>query len=999
MATPIELLAPEEAIALLKRRRRRRLIVLGSTVVVLIAVASYFIVLWQSGPQPSELQGDLAKALAYQDSGDERAAVIELKNILQRNPGNRDARRALGALQLRAGQYDDAANQFSRLDPEGTTDLELQQQWLSARLGTGDHHGVMAWLVLKASSVPLTVAEQFLLAQARLAAGDIERARATLLDAKRQDPAHLGVALELARLDFREQPDSAKAALERILKQTEPHEQLHFGALMLKGEFALSEGDNSSAITAFENASGIYALHPASKLGQARALIALKRFDDADAVLDTVERSAQQHASVSFLRAIIAQARDDVPAARTALERALAQSPEHAAALLMLGRINHEDKRPQQARDLLTRYLALKPQDFEARKLLANVLLEIGQPNPALQALGTVSKERANDAVLLDLLGRIALAKDDYVRAMTYLERAVMIAPTEPTISARLALAQLQAGQHEKAQASLIRARKNHGKTHEAHLLSYLVAMQSNDLELAERVTNELIAARPEHALAYALRGLAKNRQSPGASDAESDLNKALELDPRSAIARVGLAEVALERGDDDSAHQQLTDVVMDSNAEPAVRMRASHLLGRLEYERGNLVAARKHLDQAVNMGANDAPVMNLIASIAHSSGDWNTTVDYLKRAWSSDQRDMRAGKRLLASYLSAQLWPEARRVARELLVEVPGDDNTALVLAEVELRSGDASAALKTLEGIRIDQIDPAIFYQIRGLSFLATKQLPQAREDLSKAQELGQSSTTTLVALGSVHLADGNLREANDILDELQRMAPSERQVILFRGDVQRASNNVVAARASYEEAAKQRTDVDVARRMLLTYPNAERVTEGIAKLKQWLQQADNEVKLPLAHYVARVAIDLQQLPVAAFAFERALEIDPKQVRVLNDLAWIYGELGEVERGLKLAQRAYDGAPDDAQVLDTYGWLLSLNEQHERAVRMLKVAAERSPGQHGPRLRMALALARLGDVPGAKKAIEIINPALLLRSERELYEDYVSGADPARQ
>ena len=63
-----------------------------------------------------------------------------------------------------------------------------------------------------------------------------------------------------------------------------------------------------------------------------------------------------------------------------------------------------------------------------------------------------------------------------------------------------------------------------------------------------------------------------------------------------------------------------------------------------------------------------------------------------------------------------------------------------------------------------------------------------------------------------------------------------------------------------------------------------------------------------------------------------------------VLNNLAWLYQGAGD-PRALETAARAYEVAPDNASVADTYGWILSQNGRHEQSLRVLEHAVALAP------------------------------------------------------
>ena len=62
------------------------------------------------------------------------------------------------------------------------------------------------------------------------------------------------------------------------------------------------------------------------------------------------------------------------------------------------------------------------------------------------------------------------------------------------------------------------------------------------------------------------------------------------------------------------------------------------------------------------------------------------------------------------------------------------------------------------------------------------------------------------------------------------------------------------------------------------------------------------------------------------------------------LNNLAWLYQD-SEPERSIELATRAAELYPDNADVLDTYGWILLKQNDREHATQVLERALELAP------------------------------------------------------
>jgi tetratricopeptide (TPR) repeat protein len=79
---------------------------------------------------------------------------------------------------------------------------------------------------------------------------------------------------------------------------------------------------------------------------------------------------------------------------------------------------------------------------------------------------------------------------------------------------------------------------------------------------------------------------------------------------------------------------------------------------------------------------------------------------------------------------------------------------------------------------------------------------------------------------------------------------------------------------------------------------------------------------------------------------AYLSALKIRPKDIFALNNLAYMYvSDLKSPERGLEMAQRAAQAAPNNGNVLDTYGWTLAQLGDLREATKFLQRAVQMAP------------------------------------------------------
>jgi len=106
------------------------------------------------------------------------------------------------------------------------------------------------------------------------------------------------------------------------------------------------------------------------------------------------------------------------------------------------------------------------------------------------------------------------------------------------------------------------------------------------------------------------------------------------------------------------------------------------------------------------------------------------------------------------------------------------------------------------------------------------------------------------------------------------------------------------------------------------------------------------------------------------AVSEYEQVLKAQPGSVLALNNLAWLYFEDGD-SRAIELAERAYERAPERAEIIDTYGWLLIKTGRTEQGLSLLEKALKHAPENGDIRYHVAAGLAQAGEKARAKREL----------------------------
>ena len=206
---------------------------------------------------------------------------------------------------------------------------------------------------------------------------------------------------------------------------------------------------------------------------------------------------------------------DSLTRAETLFRSALERWPSHASNHLIYGhiaKIKERQQLPQEALENYNQALNLNPQHVELRLDRAALLYRLGLSSRALSDYSEVLNQEPDNLEALQMRAHIYASLPDAKKARADYEA---ILRTDPL--------------HERAWLGLILLNDRNGRPREA----------------MEQM-NGLIAAYPNHALLYAIRG-GMEQQRKQYEQALRDLNRAIEMEPKNADFYVSRATLHLD--------------------------------------------------------------------------------------------------------------------------------------------------------------------------------------------------------------------------------------------------------------------------------------------------------------------------------------------------------------------------------------------------------------------------------------------------------------------
>ena len=847
------------------------------------------------------------------------AALLELKNAVQKDPQLADARALLAHVHLRLGDIPAALKEAERALDLGRDDQENLWTLYRAKLGLGQFSEVIGALEEKTALQPEMA---IVLADAYLIAGDIEKSKQMMAQG-----AHLADGLfGLARLAQLEN-DQPRAL--RFLNQAIEKDPNHTQVWLLKGEVELASGNLEDALVSFEKASTLPTGEVLGSMGTVRTLLLSGELNAAATGAERLVARYGEFPPARYLLGLVLFRQGEMEAAMEELRQVQSRVPDHAPTRYLIGVVLAQLGSYNQAIENLTSYLAVDPNNVSARKILGAVYVETGETEAAIETLLTAARSGADPQVWA-MLGNAQLRSGAMSDATESFQRAVELAPDMAPFRNQLALSLLSSGQDAQAMSELETAIELDENQFQSDYIKVMYALQQGDYAEAKSAVERILETNPDSPIGHNLRGaLYLNDQDAAA--AEQSFRKALELDPGFAPARRNLAAlVESTRGADAAREIYTAGLAQESGGESAALA-----LVDFHARQGEIDAALKLLDE--------------------------TIVKY------PDSIAARLGQTRLL--LATRQYDAANQAAQDLLDRAPLQPDALLLKGRLDLLVGDMNSAREMASRLQTQRdviANNAIMLSELGELQLRTGSLTLARNNLQAALDLPDTQPGTRLAMAQLELAEGNANEAEAQLRSLRDQGIQAEEIEILAADIHLTRRDPQAASDVLKNLADSGSRTAVIRYALLQSDlnqadNAEEV------LEDWLQQNPDDSGARMA--LANVGIRSGEMAAAKAQYEAMLpSTNPV---LLNNLAWIYFEEGD-DRAEDMARRAVQQMPDNADMNDTLGWILVNKDNVSEGLRLLRDSSRAQPNNPTISYHLAEALFRSGDRVAAKEAVQ---------------------------
>src|SRR5438270_2193515 len=618
------------------------------------------------------------------------------------------------------------------------------------------------------------------------------------------------------------------------------------------------------------------------------------------------------------------------------------------------------------------------------------------------------------------------------LRAVAFLLKARELAPEDLDNRYQLALVYLRVGQANEAFKEAIEILKQAPGNGPALAVLAETSVTPEQSQTAEQEMQKF----PQHDNPYfEVANAALAIRKGDLAKAETALNHALSLDPKCALAHIGLAQVALTRKDNARAGQELKAAADFS----PTRSRERLTYAEFKMQTGDTDEAKSYLQGLTKQARDFIGAWVLQARLAQSEkkydevaallenvfsrdpdnidgrvvqaqgllgkGDLKQGTDILERADKSFENNPLIKYQLALAYIQGRNTTQAISELEQAITIAPNYVEAIVLLAQLRLRAGDPQFAIAPLESAlqlkpdatqirmlladayqtvgRSDEAASLIREQIKktpqdsqsylilGVILKKQKKNDESRKALEKALELNPENVVAIDQLADLDLEARAFSAVHQRADALLQKDPKSAPAYFIHGRSYVVEKNSAAAEAELRKAIELDPNLAAAYNLLVA------IYVEANKLPEALKELETVLGKNPQYSPALLTSGIIYERMGDFAkardnYEKVLALNPNFTPALNNLAYIYSEkLNNLDRAGELARKAHELAPAEPSVQDTLGWVLYRQGKYQEAAELLEQSASKSSDKGEIQFHLGMANYMMGRLDEARAVL----------------------------
>jgi tetratricopeptide (TPR) repeat protein len=531
------------------------------------------------------------------------------------------------------------------------------------------------------------------------------------------------------------------------------------------------------------------------------------------------------------------------------------------------------------------------------------------------------------------------------------------------------------------------------------HLAWASLAVRKRDFAYAESELQEALKLAPRSSRVHlALANLFALRQKP--DEASKEFQTAAELSPPRSAARIKYAEYEREIGSTDKAIRILKEITQQAPD----YLPASCLLAEWALVQQNYEEASSLVEDVLGRDPQNLHGLIVQAEAWLGKGEANKALEQLDHLAKAYPNVPLIDYHLARACLADGKLNEAAAALNEAIAAKPDYTEAILLLAQINLRTSNAPLVVSAMSALlrqqpdllsaqlllteaycaleRFDDAAAIAREQIRaspqspdpyfrfGLILRQQHKIDQARIVFENASNLAPNSFDPVDQLVELDISQKSFDAATHRVEKLENANPAAAHYLF--GKIYAAEGQWDRALASFHQALQLDPNFSKAFELLIsTYLLADRPGEAIDELQSLLAKTPTDSRA-LAD-LALIFDQIKDYPKARDAYEKLLSVTPDDPIAINNLAYLYAErLGQLDKAYELARKARALQPNNPLIADTLGWTLYKQGDYQEALRLLRESAGKLADKAAAQFHFGMASYMMCETDAAEKALQ---------------------------
>jgi len=636
------------------------------------------------------------------------------------------------------------------------------------------------------------------------------------------------------------------------------------------------------------------------------------------------------------------------------------------------------------------------------------------------------------NAIAFQQLGAIWFEEGAPLRAGGFLLRARELAPNNLDSRLKLARVFMSIGRLTEASQEAMAILKQSPANGEALRVLAEAARVPEEIDRAEQ---QLLKSPERDDVSFHLASAELAVRKGDLVSAEREVQRAIELEPKSSPAHFAMATVRLLQKDPPRSEQEFKAAADLAPARSVTRLRYAEFKGQI----GELDQAKVILKEITRGAPDYLPAWCLLGQIALAEKKYDESLTFIENVFSRDpenldarflQTDVLLAKseapkavkelerldqnypdaplikyRLARAYSQNNNPAQALATAKRAVALKPDYAEAILLVGELNLRAGDAQSVAAAMEDLlkkrpnlasaqlllagayqslgRLDDSATVIREQIKaspqvtdgyfrlGLILRQQNKADEARKAFEKALELSPGNLPSIDQLVELDIAKKDFQGAMQTIRPELQKTPASAGAHFLEGKIYAAEGELDRAEAALVKTLELNPNFSSAYELLISSYVAGNKLPEA--LKELQAFLSKSPNNPRALMTLGVIYDkMKDYPEARDAYEKVLSTSPENAEAMNNLAYLYSEkLNQLDKAYELARKARALQPASPSITDTLGWTLYKRGQYQEALTLLRESAGKLPDNPEAQFHLGMTSYMMGEAEAARAAL----------------------------